>query len=212
MSVNNHTEIEIKVHVNDLARLEQRLYELGAELIQPRQHEINLRFDRPNRSLARNQEVLRLRQDNEARLTFKGSGIVQDGVRIRQEIEFTVGDFETAHLFLIALGFKVYTAYEKFRTTFEYKRCHIVLDELPYGKFYEIEGPDVETVREVNANLGLRWEAGVASSYTELFQQLRKVYRWSFNDLTFENFTGVVYDLGVVGVKPADAGPEPGGN
>jgi adenylate cyclase class 2 len=200
----NRTEIEIKVHVNDLGRIEKRLLELGAMLLHPRQPEINLRFDTPERSLASKAQVLRLRQDDQARLTFKGQGTAQDGVRIRQELEFTVSDFDAARLLLEALGFQVYTAYEKYRTTYQFKGCEIVLDELPYGSFYEIEGPDVETVQAVNSDLGLRWGAGVALSYTELFQQLRRVYGWEFNDLTFENFAGVAFDLAAVGVKPAD--------
>jgi len=200
----NHTEIEMKVHVKNLTRLEQRLVALGANLLHPRQHEVNLRFDRMDHSLARQAQVLRLRQDDRARLTFKGPGTVQDGVRIRQEIEFTVGDFDSARLFLEALGYRVYTSYEKYRTTYRYKRCEIDLDELPYGNFYEIEGPDIGSVREANSELGLRWEAAVALSYTELFQQLRQQYRWEFNDLTFENFKGLAFDLSAVGVMPAD--------
>ncbi len=205
-----HTEIEIKVHVNDLARIEKRLLGLGAVLLHPRQHEINLRFDTPDQSLAHKAQVLRLRQDDQARLTFKGQGTARDGVRIRQEIEFSVSDIDAARLFLEALDFQVYTAYEKYRTTYQYKGCEIVLDELPYGSFYEIEGPDVETVQAVNSELGLRWGSGVALSYTELFQQLRGVYGWEFNDLTFENFTGVAFDLTAVGVKPADEKSESG--
>jgi predicted adenylyl cyclase CyaB len=106
----NHTEIEMKVHVKNLTRLEQRLVALGANLLHPRQHEVNLRFDRMDHSLARQAQVLRLRQDDRARLTFKGPGTVQDGVRIRQEIEFTVGDFDSARLFRHALRSRVYTS------------------------------------------------------------------------------------------------------
>lgn len=200
----NHTEIEIKVHVKNLGQLEQRLVALGAELLHPRQYEINLRFDRADRSLAKQAQVLRLRQDDQARLTYKGPGTAQEGVRIRQEIEFTVSDFDAARLFLEALGFQVYTAYEKFRTTYCYQHCEIVLDELPYGNFYEVEGPDVETVQAVNNALGLSWEAGVGLSYTELFQQLRNLYHWEFHDLTFENFREVEFSLANIGVTPAD--------
>jgi len=208
----NHTEIEIKVHVKDLGQLEERLVALGAEMLHPRQHEINLRFDRADRSLSKQAQVLRLRQDNQARLTYKGPGIAQQGVRIRQEIEFTVSDFDAARLFLEALGFEVYTGYEKYRTTYRYDQCEIVLDEMPYGYFYEIEGPDVETIREVNTRLGLRWDAEVALSYTELFQQLRNIYHWEFDDLTFENFRELNFSLGKVGVIPADeiAAPDAG--
>ena len=131
---------------------------------------------------------------------------------LAEEIEFTVSDFDAARLFLEALGFEVYTGYEKYRTTYCYEQCEIVLDEMPYGYFYEIEGPDVETIREVNTRLGLRWDAEVALSYTELFQQLRNIYHWEFDDLTFENFRELNFSLGKVGVIPADeiAAPDAG--
>ena len=200
----NHTEIEIKVHVHDLARLEQRLQDLGAELIQPRQMEVNLRFDRRNRTLAQKQQVLRLRRDNMARLTFKGPGITQDGVRTRQEIEFTVSDFNSARLFLEALGFQVYTIYEKYRASYRFMGCQVELDELPYGNFCEIEGPDPATIRSVSVALGLNWEVGVSPSYTDLFQQLRKLNHWPFHDLMFKNFEGIKFNLEDAGVMPAD--------
>jgi adenylate cyclase class IV len=52
----NHQEIEIKFYVNDLKRLEARLLELGAVLIQPRVHESNVRFDLPDGSLRADDE------------------------------------------------------------------------------------------------------------------------------------------------------------
>ena len=46
----NGRETEVKFYVNNLKRVEARLRELGAILIQPRVLETNLRFDLPNES------------------------------------------------------------------------------------------------------------------------------------------------------------------
>ena len=109
----DNQELEVKYLISDLAGLESRVQELGALKFQPRTHEVNLRFDTPSGDLAQKYQVLRLRQDIETRLTFKGPAHTEQGVRIRQEIEFTVGDFDAARLFLEALGFQVSMIYEK---------------------------------------------------------------------------------------------------
>jgi len=107
-------EIEAKFYLQDLAAFRQRLMAAGARLIQPRVQETNLRFDTPQRDLSQKAQVLRLRQDEAAHLTFKGPGALEGGVLARQEIEFEVSDFAAARRFLEALGYRVYTTYEKF--------------------------------------------------------------------------------------------------
>jgi len=78
--------------------------EQGAILIEARLHEVNLRYDTPDGELTRTAQVLRLRQDKAAHLTYKGKGETSGEVYIRREIEFTVGDFQAARAFLEALG------------------------------------------------------------------------------------------------------------
>ena len=112
--------------------------------------------------------MLRLRQDTEARLTYKGPSASKDGVRVREEIEFSVSDYRSARQLLESLGYQVAMIYEKYRRSYDLLGTHISLDELPYGNFVEIEGPDVETIRAVNSILGLNWERGVPASYTTL--------------------------------------------
>jgi len=68
----NGQETEVKFFVRDLKRIEMRLQELEAHLIQPRVHEVNLRFDNEQGDLRKTFKVLRLRQDTEAKFTFKG--------------------------------------------------------------------------------------------------------------------------------------------
>jgi len=197
-------EIEIKFYVQDLDRLRNRVAALGGKLVQPRVLEMNLRYDTVDGALARNFQVLRLRRDTESRLTFKGPALMSQGVRVRQEIEFTVDDFEKANQFLAALGYQTTMIYEKFRTVYDLDRVHVTLDEMPYGQFVELEGPDVPTLKSVNEKLGLNWDAGAPGSYTTLFEAIRQKKGLSFRDLTFENFETLAITADDLGVVRAD--------
>ena len=53
----NQQEIEAKFFINDLGRLQELLVRHGAECVQERVFEINLRFDTPDRQLSRGQRV-----------------------------------------------------------------------------------------------------------------------------------------------------------
>jgi adenylate cyclase class 2 len=181
-------ELEVKFYLPDLPALRARLEAVGAQLVQPRVHETNLRFDTPSGDLTRGYRVLRLRQDTEARLTYKGPGELVDGVRSRQELEFTVSDFGTARHFLEALGYEVSVMYEKYRATYALRGVLVTLDEMPYGYFAEIEGPDGASIRKTAEVLGLDWEARILDSYIMLFDRLRERLGLSFRDLSFANF------------------------
>jgi len=197
-------ELEVKFYVADLPALEARLKSLGATLVQPRTYEINLRFDTPEGDLTRSYQVLRLRKDTVARVTYKGPSRSQEGVRIRQEYEFTVSDFDAAHKLFLALGYKVALVYEKYRTVYKLAGVEITLDEMPYGDFTEIEGPDPGSIREANRQLGLDWGARIFESYTLLFQRLKDKMGLSFRDLSFDNFAALEVTPAMLNVRPAD--------
>jgi adenylate cyclase class 2 len=197
-------ELEVKLFVNDLPAVERRLLSLTAELTLPRVFEVNLRFDTPGGDLGRTLRVLRLRQDNIARLTYKGPASGLGGARLRQEIEFEVSDFAAARAFLEGLGYQVVMVYEKFRTAYELDGAEVSLDQLPYGTFVEVEGPDPDTIRTVTRKLDLDWEATVPASYTVLFDQLRARLNLLFSDLTFDNFANLVITPADLDVLPAD--------
>ncbi|MEN6298855.1 MAG: class IV adenylate cyclase, partial [Anaerolineaceae bacterium] len=165
--------------------------QLNATLIQPRTHEINLRFDTPDQSLSRSYQVLRLRQDQEARLTYKGPGEVLEGVRIRREIEFSVSDFRSAQSFLEALGYQVIFMYEKYRSVYDFNDMLVMLDEMPVGYFLELEGANPEIILSTSQILGLRWETRILDSYTVLFDRVRQSCGLNIRDLSFDNFRGI---------------------
>lgn len=201
----NGQEIEAKFHVQNLRKIELRLLELKAQLIQPRVHEVNLRFDRPDGELRNSFRVLRLRQDDIARFTFKGPSVEKEGgILSRQEIEFEVGDFDSAKQFLEAIGFQVVVFYEKFRTTYELNDTHIMLDELPYGSFIEIEGENVESIHSIADLLSLNWEAMVKAGYHALFERVAGKYGLDVSKLSFENLEGVTIKTTDMGIVAAD--------
>jgi adenylate cyclase class 2 len=197
-------ELEIKLYLHNLAAFQGWVETLGARLVQARVHEINLRFDTPGGVLGRTFQVLRLRQDTATRLTYKGPGETLGGVRVRREIEFTVGDFEAARALLEALGYQVSVMYEKYRTTYELDGVQVTLDEMPYGNFAELEGPDPASIHAAAEKLGVDWEARVVESYTFLFERLREKLGLTFRDLSFENFAGMEVTSESLGVRPAD--------
>lgn len=200
----NGQETEIKFYVGSLAKIEAKLIELDAHLVQERVHETNLRFDTPGRSLRKEGKVLRLRQDQTARMTFKSDTAKNDGVLSRKEIEFEVQSFEAAQELIESLGYEIVLLYEKYRKTYDLNGLHIMLDELPYGDFVEVEGEDAVSIREVTEKLGLHWNAAIPSSYGALFERVAKPRKLDPGKLTFEAFSGGKPSLKELSVSAAD--------
>jgi adenylate cyclase, class 2 len=198
------TELEVKFYLTRLKELEEKLIAQGAQLKDPRVYEINLRFDTPDLSLLNTGRLLRLRNDSRARVTYKGLGSIEGGVRLRKELEFTVSNFDTARETFEALGYEVYMMYEKYRTTYKLGNLEVVLDELPYGDFIEIEGPDGESIQQAARQIGLNWDARILESYTVLFENVRMQLGFDFRDLSFDNFKGLQITPAVLGVMIAD--------
>ena len=186
----DHTETEVKLYVPHLEIVQVRLERLGAKLVTPRVYERNVRYDNADHSLTPAGIVLRLRQDTRVHLTYKDSAAVQDGIVSRFEAEVEVSDFDTMDTILRKMGYIPYMMYEKYRTTYELDGAEIVLDELPYGNFVEIEG-DVETIERVISRVELDSATRYAASYVALFESVKRNLGLDFNDLTFANFEGV---------------------
>jgi len=201
----NGQETEAKFYIRDLRKIELRLQELKAQLIQPRTHETNLRFDNANSDLRRSYRVLRLRQDEKARFTFKGPSVEKEGgVLSRQEIEFVVEDFESAKQFLEALGYEAVVFYEKFRATYELNDTHIMLDELPYGEFIEIEGESVEAIHNIANLLGLNWDAMIKAGYHALFERVTGKYDLESSQSSLAALKEVKITTKDLGIEAAD--------
>lgn len=204
MSNPSYTEVEAKFYIADLVGVETRLEAEGAELVQARAHQHNLRFDRLDGELHAAHKVLRLRQDDQASITYKGPNVLEDGVFRRDEIEFEIADFEAAKKLLEALWYQTIMVNEKYRTTYSLWGLLWMLDELPLGKFLEIEGRHPQDIQAAAIRLGLDWEARLQHGYYQLFARAKEALGLDLRDLTFANFEGVEVSAQVLGVASAD--------
>lgn len=199
-----YQEREIKFYIQDLPALAERLYICGADLTRERTLERNYMLDTEDWRLRNTGSLLRLRQDDRARVTFKEKTRVENGIRARTEIEFTVDSFAVARKLFEALGYHSTLIYEKYRVVYRLGDVEVTLDELPFGNFVEIEGPSNALIEGVAQMLGLDWSKGIAINYLGLFEAGRSKLGLSFNDLTFENFQEIEVLPRDLGVDPAD--------
>lgn len=195
----NNQEIEVKFLISNLPALLEKFQNLGALELRPRVLETNLRFDTRDKKLSERAQVLRLRQDDQAILTFKSPGEIMEGVISRTELEVVVSNFQNTRAILEALGFQVYMTYEKYRQNFQLNNLVASVDEMPYGNFIELEGNSPEHVRSTAALLGLDWEQRINLSYTALLGLFNQKTGHAFRDLSFEVFAGT-------NVMPEDLG------
>lgn len=194
MSDNKTTnlEVEVKFWVADVAEMRQRIGAAGGVLHRGRVYERNIRYDNAWQGLMRQDKLLRLRQDSRNVITFKGPAQNVDvaQVKIREELEIEVNDFDTAAAILQRLGFEPVQVYEKYRETFQLGLVEVVLDEMPFGNFMELEGGEGEIVAAA-ARLGLDWEQRILANYLYLLSLVNNHYGLTITDLTFANFAGL---------------------
>jgi adenylate cyclase, class 2 len=189
----DYTETEVKFYMPDLVNFAQRLEAAGAEVTAPRVYERNVRYENAEKSLTERGLVVRLRQDTRVRLTYKepppaGTSVTDLSHRFEAEVE--VSDFDTMEVILGKLGYFPHLVYEKYRTTYELDGVEIVLDEMPYGGFIELEGA-ADAIESVIQKLDLQNQRRYATNYISLFENVRRNLHLDFIDLTFANFEGI---------------------
>ena len=99
--------------------------------------------------------VLRVRKiQDRTILTYKKR--IQNEFNIKQQIEHEteVSNAEELEKIIENLGFSKILVYEKRRKTWHFRAVEIVLDELPFGEFMEIEG-SITAIAEAEMLLGI---------------------------------------------------------
>lgn len=182
-------EVEVKFLLGGKTAVRDRLLALGATLKKERVLERNVRFDTPDEQLLQRWQLLRLRQDTAVRLTFKAPTDADSGsqVKVMEELEVSVSDFATAAAIFRRLGFEEKQVYEKWRETFALGGVEVVVDELPFGDFVELEGDEANIVA-VAQQLGLDWGRRIVTNYLQLMGELKQFHQLDFDDITFANF------------------------
>jgi len=133
-------EIEKKYRLTEAQREEvlERLSEIEASF-EGEDFEENILYR--GGILDQKRAVLRVRKiGNKAILTFKQR--IQNQFEIKHQIEHEtlVDDPEEIENIIENLGFQKRLIYEKRRKTWRFRNVEIVVDELPFGLFMEIEG------------------------------------------------------------------------
>jgi len=161
------TEIEKKYRIEsaEAERLRGRLSAAGAEA-RGEEFEENTLYAGPG--LEGGNRVLRLRRVNgRAVFTFKEQIAGTSAVKRRREDETGVADADALAAILDALGYRPAVVYEKRRTTWLVAGVEVVIDELPFGLFVEIEG-DEELILEAERLLDLAAMQAEHRSYPQL--------------------------------------------
>jgi adenylate cyclase, class 2 len=108
-----------------------------------------------------------------------------------KEIEFNVGDYESAVALLKTIGLEARSVQETRREIWHLGDTEVVIDEWPWiDPFIEIEAPSEELVEETAGKLGLDW-------HDAAFGDIMTAYRAEYPHLGHEP-KDMVYNLPVV--------------
>lgn len=161
-------EIEKKYRLSpeEWEPLRRRLAESGAEVRGAVEFEENTLYTGPG--LDPRSRVLRVRRKGaRAVFTYKERDTSGAAVKRQREEETEVSDAAALAAILEALGYSPALVYEKRRATWLLAGAEVVLDELPFGLFAEIEGEEA-SILEAERLLGLGAAEVEHSPYPEL--------------------------------------------
>lgn len=173
-------EIEVKIRISGamLKGVEEKLLEIGFQPLAESTFETNLLFDFPEGGLERSGCALRLRNyGDKYTLTYKGPKKRDLHMKVRQEIETTVGSFDSARSLLESIGLQVAFEYAKWRRKYEMNwkgsDVEVCIDETPIGVFVEIEGQR-ESINQIAARLGWNSSDYITDNYVNLYREAAK--------------------------------------
>lgn len=178
-------EIEVKFRVQDLDSVKSKLSSLGlnsdGEKLQK-----SIAFDNKILGVRDKNQLVRLREEDKVILTFKDKKESHKDLAVREEIEVTFDDFDKMKLILERLGFEEFFIYEKYRETFKGDGFEIVIDRVPFIRYYmEIEANE-EKIYELIKKLELDMKDSTTSNYRVIFEDFCKKNNLDIKNMTFE--------------------------
>jgi adenylate cyclase, class 2 len=160
-------EIEKKYRLTEKQRQEvlQRLPRIGARR-KGKEFEVNTLYAGETLDVGRS--ILRLRRvGRRGILTYKERFPTRVGIKHQREDETRIGDPDAMEMILETLGFTPALVYEKRRDTWVLGKTEIVIDELPFGLFMEIEGTE-QGIRSVESKLAIKSLKTEMATYPQL--------------------------------------------
>ena len=163
------TEKKYRLDAERKSEVERALDEVGAEFI-GRDFEENVIYS--SELLRQTGGVIRLRHvGGKTLLTYKRRVPGLSDVKEQIEHETEVADTEAIQSILTELQIEPALVYEKYRDTWKCRSVEVVLDELPFGLFMEIEG-SLTGIREAEILLGIEDLESVGETYPRMTARL----------------------------------------
>ncbi len=147
------TEKKYRLSPKRLDEITDRLIELKAEF---RKEVFEVNYQHRGGEMDERGATLRLRKIGDFTvLTYKEKIKTEDGSKQRIEYETSVADVDAMEKIIERLGYRLTAVYEKRRKYWQFGDVEVVLDELPFGQFMEIEGT-IEDIGKAESLLGLK--------------------------------------------------------
>lgn len=167
-------EKKYRLTLKDRRAIEKHLRALGSKP-KPLEHEENTIYR--GGTLGFDLRALRLRRVNgEAILTLKERIPTDSPIKHQNENETRVNNADATDAILRGIGFEPALVYEKRRTRWDVGRAKVVIDELPYGLFMEIEASEKE-IKRVEKLIDAEKLPAVTETYPAMTAQLGKKNR-----------------------------------
>jgi adenylate cyclase, class 2 len=135
--------------------------------------------------------VLRLRKtDQRTVLTYKEKVVAESDFKQQIEFETEVSDVAATENIIQKLGYKLAVVYEKHRKAWHFKNVEVVIDELPFGYYMEIEGT-MDDISAVEKLLGADQLEPEPRGYPRLTLKYGKEAKSGVIECRFEKKTAV---------------------
>lgn len=178
-------ECEIKILGIDVEELIKKLEFFGAKKTFDGMYKVHY-FDYPDARIRGKGELLRIREiiGGQSEVVFKANKRIENGMKVYDEYEFEIGDFEAIFQVFKNMGLKETLYYEKKRKLYELPGAKIEIDTYPkVSPYCEIETPDKGLFDELIRKLELQGFEISTETVSELF--LRKYPDISLQNLRF---------------------------
>lgn len=166
-------EIEKKYRLDHQRRpkLIARLKELGAEFMR---EDFEENYLHRGGLLDERNAVLRLRKIGDTViLTYKERIRSDDDIKHKIEYETEVADVDAIENIIEKLGYRLDVVYEKRRQTWHFDKVEVVMDDLPFGLYMEIEG-EIDDIEEAEKLLEIEDLEPEPRGYPRLTAKLGK--------------------------------------
>jgi adenylate cyclase class 2 len=147
------TEKKFRLGPKRLDEITQKLVDLGATF-EKEVFEVN--YQHRGGEMDERGATLRLRKIGDFTvLTYKEKVKGENGAKRKMEYETSVSDVDATENIIERLGYRLTAVYEKRRKYWRLGEVEVVLDELPFGLYMEIEGTE-DAIDKAARKLGLK--------------------------------------------------------